>query len=83
MDDLERRIVGMFDYWGKEELDLHELFEAGGNDTQLRVAVFDAVEKLVRDGLLAERGNDFYALTEQGRAAAGSSPAIESMTENE
>jgi hypothetical protein len=83
MNDFENRIVGLFDYWGKEELDLHELFEAGGNDPDQRTAVFDAVEKLVRDGLLAERGNDFYALTEQGRAAAAASSSIESMTEDE
>lgn len=61
----------MFGEIGKETLDLHELFEAGGNDMEERRAVFYAVENLVERGLLEERGNDFYALTEQGRAAAG------------
>lgn len=44
-----------------------ELFEAGGNDPDARTAVLDTVERLVKDGLLEERGNDFYALTREGR----------------
>ena len=50
-----------------ETLDLHELFEAGGNDPDARTAVLDTVERLVQDGVLEERGNDFYALTREGR----------------
>ena len=60
----------MFEELGKEELDLHELFEAGGNDPEARRAVFYAVELLVGRGLLEERGNDFYALSPAGREAA-------------
>lgn len=71
MDELTGRVLKMFAYWGKETLDLHELFEAGGNDPETRTAVFDTVERLVREGLLEERGNDFYSLTEQGKRAAG------------
>ena len=71
MDELTARVLAMFDYWGKETLDLHELFEAGGNDPAARTAVFDTVERLVREGLLEERGNDFYALTGNGKRAAG------------
>ncbi|HYH84457.1 MAG TPA: hypothetical protein VEX60_03180, partial [Pyrinomonadaceae bacterium] len=48
----------------------HELFEAGGNDPDARRAVFYSVETLVERGLLEERGNDFYALTDAGRAEA-------------
>jgi len=61
----------MFDELGKSELDLHELFEAGGNDPEARRAVLNAVEWLVGRGLLVERGNDFYAPTDAGREAAG------------
>ena len=71
MDDLKLRVLGMFDELGKAELDLHELFEAGGNDPEARREVFHAVEWLVGRGLLDERGNDFYALTETGREASG------------
>jgi hypothetical protein len=69
-DDLTKRVLTNFAHWNKESLDLHTLFEIGGNDPEARTAVFDTVEQLVRDGLLEELGNDFYALTEKGRAAA-------------
>ena len=68
MDVLAREILGMFGSFNKETLDLHELFEAGGNDPDSRTAVLDTVERLAKDGLLEERGNDFYALTREGRA---------------
>ncbi len=70
-DELRLRVLGMFDELGKPELDLHELFEAGGNDPDARLQVFHAVEGLVERGLLEERGNDFYALSDAGREAAG------------
>lgn len=73
-EDLTRRVLGLFGEFGKETLDLHELFEAGGsNDPDARREVFYAVERLVAEGLLEERGNDFYALTEEGRRLAGGS----------
>ena len=70
MNEIEKRVLGSFAYWGQETLDLHQLFEAGGNDPDQRTAVFDAVEKLVGEGLLQEEGNDFYSLTETGKRAA-------------
>lgn len=70
MDELTRKVLRSFSTWRKDALDLHELFEAGGNDPDARTAVFDIVERLVAEGLLAEEGNDFYSLTEKGKAAA-------------
>jgi hypothetical protein len=70
VDEVTKRVLGMFQTLGKSSLDLHELFEAGGNDPEERTAVFDTVERLVTEGLLEELGNDFYSLTEKGRAAA-------------
>lgn len=70
MDELTRRVLTSFAVWRKETLDLHELFEAGGNDPEARTAVFDIVERLVEEGLLKEEGNDFYSLTEKGKSAA-------------
>jgi hypothetical protein len=67
MDEMTRQVLGMFRQIGKETLDLHELFEAGGNDMDARREVFYTVERLVEEGLLEERGNDFYALTEEGK----------------
>jgi hypothetical protein len=76
MDELRQRVLGMFEQMKKETLDLHELFEAGGNDMDERKEVFYIVERLVEEGLLEERGNDFYALTAEGkRAARGIKPA--------
>lgn len=70
MDELALQVLRMFEQWGKDTLDLHELFEAGGNDPERRTAVFDTIERLVREGLLEERGNDFYALTREGKSLA-------------
>ncbi|HEU4796006.1 MAG TPA: hypothetical protein VFT02_10280 [Pyrinomonadaceae bacterium] len=70
MDELTQKVLRSFSTWRKDTLDLHELFEAGGNDPDARTAVFDIVERLVAEGLLAEEGNDFYSLTEKGKAAA-------------
>ncbi len=70
-DEFEARVLRLFAEWGKETLDLHELFEAGGNDPGARREVFYAVERMVERGLLEERGNDFYALTAEGRRALG------------
>jgi len=67
VDVLTKKVLAMFGSFNKETLDLHELFEAGGNDPDARTAVLDTVERLVQDGLLEERGNDFYALTREGR----------------
>ncbi|MDQ3819787.1 MAG: hypothetical protein M3362_19225, partial [Acidobacteriota bacterium] len=70
MEEFRERVLGMFERMGRETLDLHELFEAGGNDPDERREVFYAVESLVEEGLLEERGQDFYALTEEGKSAA-------------
>jgi hypothetical protein len=70
MDELRQRVLGMFEQMKKETLDLHELFEAGGNDAEARKEVLYTVERLVEEGLLEERGNDFYALTVEGKRAA-------------
>ena len=68
MNEIDQRVLTSFDHWGKEKLDLHTLFEIGENDPDARTAVFDSVERLVKEGLLNEEGNDFYSLTEKGKA---------------
>jgi hypothetical protein len=70
MDQLTKRVLGSFAHWQQDTLDLHTLFEAGGNDADERTRVFDIVESLVKQGLLAEEGNDFYSLTGKGQVAA-------------
>ncbi|MBA3356950.1 MAG: hypothetical protein H0U18_13635 [Pyrinomonadaceae bacterium] len=70
MDEFTREVLGSFAVWKKDTLDLHTLFEAGGNDPEARTRVFDIVERLVKEGLLEELGNDFYSLTEKGKQVA-------------
>ena len=70
VDPLTKEVLRSFAVWGKDALDLHELFEAGGNDPEARTEVFDIVERLVKDGILREEGNDFYSLTEKGKQVA-------------
>ena len=69
MDELTRRVLTLFIEMGKESLDLHTLFEAGGNDPRARQRVLDIVNRLVDSGELEARGSDFYAITDKGRDA--------------
>lgn len=70
MDELSKKVLHSFALWQKDSLDLHELFEAGGNDPEARTNVFDIVERFVKEGILSEEGNDFYALTAKGKELA-------------
>jgi hypothetical protein len=67
VNEIDKRVLKSFELWNREKLDLHTLFEAGENDPDARTAVFDAVERLVQQGLLKEEGNDFYSLTDAGK----------------
>jgi DNA-binding transcriptional regulator PaaX len=77
VNEIEKRVLRSFALWNKEKLDLHTLFEAGENDPDARTAVFDAVERLVKQGQLQEEGNDFYSLTEKGSATVKSEKSDE------
>ena len=70
VDELRDRVLVLFRESKDEALDLHQLFEAGGNEPEARARVLDVVERLVTEGLLEERGSDFYGLTSRGKAAA-------------
>ena len=69
MDELTRRVLGRFIEMGSEYLDLHTLFEAGGNDPEARKRVLETVMRLIDSGHLESRGSDFYSLTDKGRRA--------------
>ena len=69
MDELTRRVLALFIEMGKESLDLHTLFEAGGNDPPSRQRVLDVVTQLVETDHLESRGGDFYSITDKGRRA--------------
>ena len=55
---------------GAESLDLHTLFEAGGNDPASRQRVLDVVTRLTDTGYLEYGAADFCLLTDKGRMAA-------------
>lgn len=69
MNESMQQILKMFSEMNRDSLDLHTLFEAGGNDPSARHQVIDTVARLVREGYLEGQGSDFYALTDKGREA--------------
>jgi len=66
-------VLTMFSDMQRERLDLHVIFESSGNDPAARAQVLDAVDDLVREGLLQSAGGDFYVLTDKGKQALASS----------
>jgi len=70
MNPLSLRILRLFGEMGADQLDLHLLFEAAGNDPSERRSVLDAINELTGEGLLDSCGGDFYKLTEPGKARA-------------
>ena len=70
MKPLSLRVLRLFGEMGRDRLDLHVLFEAGGNEPSERRRVLDAVDELVREGMLDACSGDFYALTEKGKKQA-------------
>ena len=73
MKPLSLDVLRLFGTMREDRLDLHVLFEAAGNDPELRLRVLDAVDELVRAGMLDECGGDFYAMTEKGKEAVAQS----------
>ncbi len=72
MTPLALRVLRLFGEMGEERLDLHVLFEAAGNEPEERLRVLDAIEELVRAGMLEASSGDFYALTEKGKGESRS-----------
>lgn len=70
MKHLSAEVLKTFSDMKRDCLDLHVMFEASGNEPAGRAQVLDAVEELVREGLLRAAGGDFYELTEKGKQAA-------------
>lgn len=71
MDELEVRLLRLFDDLHKDRLDLHAFFDlVGGNRPDDQRLVLAAIERLINQGCLEEQGNDFYARTDAGRQAA-------------
>jgi hypothetical protein len=60
-------VLKIFSDMQRERLDLHVMFESSGNEPAGRARVLDAVDELVREGLLQSAGGDFYVLTDKGK----------------
>ena len=67
MDPFARSVLAVFKDMGSDRLDLHALFEAGGNEPHERIQVLDTIQVLIRSGILESTGSDFYSLTEKGK----------------
>jgi len=74
-DAIDHDVLLVFDDLNRETLDLHSFFEMlGANMPEAQGELLQALERLIKKGLLEERGNDFYARTDAGRAASGGRP---------
>lgn len=69
MKPLSLRVLRLFGEMEKDRLDLHVLFEAAGNEPTGRKGVLDAIDELIRSGMVEACGGDFFALTEKGKGA--------------
>jgi len=67
MTSLAVQVLKLFVSMDKDCLDLHVLFEAGGNIPAERGQVLDAIDELTAAGMLEATGADFYTLTAKGR----------------
>jgi len=61
------KVLKIFSDMQRECLDLHVIFESSGNEPAARAQVLDAMDDLVREGLLQSAGGDFYVLTDKGK----------------
>jgi len=61
------KVLKVFSDMQRERLDLHVIFESSGNEPAARAQVLDAMDDLVREGLLQSAGGDFYVLTDKGK----------------
>ena len=59
MNLLTSQVLQTFSDMQRDRLDLHVMFESSGNEPGARAQVLDAVEDLVREGLLQSAGGDF------------------------
>lgn len=59
------RVMELFGTMGEDRLELHVLFGAAGNGTKEKIKVIDAIDDLVRTGMLDACSDGFYALKDK------------------
>jgi hypothetical protein len=67
---LSLRVIELFRAMGEDRLDLHVLFRVTGDGITERLHLLDAIDELVRAGMLDACGDEFYALTEKAKAGS-------------
>jgi|HubBroStandDraft_1064217.scaffolds.fasta_scaffold137231_2 hypothetical protein len=61
------RVVELLGTTGEDRLKLHVLFSVAGDETREKLKVIDAIDELVRTGMLDACGDEFYALTAKAK----------------
>ena len=64
---ISSRLMKLFETLGEDRLELHVLFGVAGNGNNEKLKVMDAIDNLVRAGMLEASGDEFYALTEKSK----------------
>jgi hypothetical protein len=67
---LSSRVMELFEATGEDRLDLHALFGIAGDGIKERLYLLDAIDELVRAGMLDACGDEFYALTEKAKSGS-------------
>jgi len=67
---LSSRVMEVFAATGEDCLDLHMLFRVTGDGIKERLHLLDAIDELVRIGMLDACGDEFYALTEKAKSGS-------------
>jgi hypothetical protein len=67
---LSSRVMELFGAMGEDRLDLHALLGIAGDGIKERLYLLDAIDELVRAGMLDACGDEFYELTEKAKSAS-------------
>lgn len=70
MEEIDRRLLALFDELDRKRIDLHAFFDlVGGNTPTQQQEILAAVERLLNRGWLEAHGGDFYERTASGQNA--------------
>lgn len=67
---LSSRVLELFGAMDEDRLDLPALFGIAGDGIKERLQLLEAIDELVRAGMLDACGDEFYALTEKAKSGS-------------
>ena len=70
MKPLSSRVLELFGAMDEDRLDLPALFGIAGDGIKERLQLLEAIDELVRAGMLDACGDEFYALTEKAKSGS-------------